>query len=533
MWWLLALITLLLVAILAAVGAYASLLVRHDEPVAHPPLARFDNSTVPLIEPPAEIVIEGNAHECHATPTPCRSHADCDLCREGLANCQYFAERAVIELQNGDEHVVEPGSSYCLALNRERARSCNPSTGVWLLAETGGGFSLLCSCLTPGLVTQLNMYGDCDVAVGCQPNGRIADLNERPLRCACDAGFASAFDDATQTPYCRPLRVRDVIYDTDFFHRAPCRDGFVRVDHPALDQTYRQEFRLNDICVVDPCSIDPLTGFRIHGRLRHVRHQNNDYNFCECDLTQNVFGVYSETGNGMVGESVVAAGNFPRQVTNACIQPFSQGLFRLHELLYKRFWAREESAFSDDDVLASVTPEQLMGRYKTIAYPFAWAQPHVTPFVIVKFSVAYAPPFAEGNNCDRLYRAIERNASGAHCFTPGTGRCVLINPNYCIRRHTGAQVWLAEAAHYCIFSRQGTHIRAWRNATNYLTWEAPAAFVTNVTNLLPTVGSLQSRPLYSIAAQDYMPRELDIAEWIGVLQTLLRILDTYPRYKID
>jgi hypothetical protein len=140
------------------------------------------------------------------------------------------------------------------------------------------------------------------------------------------------------------------------------------------------------------------------------------------------------------------------------------------------------------------------------------------------------PSFAEGNNCDRLYRALEPNASGDRCFTPGTGRCVLINPNYCIRRHTGAQVWLAEAAHYCIFSRQGAHIRAWRNATNYLIWEAPAAFVTSVTNLLPTAGS---RPLYSIAAQDYMPRELDIAEWIGVLQTLLRILDTYPRYKID
>ncbi|UOQ18921.1 PIF-1 [Olene mendosa nucleopolyhedrovirus] len=532
MWWLLALITLLLVAILAAVGAYASLLVRHDEPVAHPPLTRFDNSAVPLIEPPAEIVIEGNAHECHATPTPCTSHADCDLCREGLANCQYFAERAVIQLQNGDEHVVEPGDSYCLALNRERARSCNPNTGVWLLAETGAGFSLLCSCLTPGLVTQLNMYGDCDVAVGCQPSGRIVDLNERPLRCECEAGFASAFDDATQTPYCRPLRVRDVIYDTDFFHRAPCREGFVRVDHPALDQTYRQEFRLNDICVVDPCSIDPLTGFRIRGRLRHVRHQNNDYNFCECDLVQNVFGVYSDTGNGMVGESAVTAGT--RAVTNACIQPFNQDLFGLRQLHYKRFWAREESAFSDDDVVAAVTPAQLMGRYKTIAYPFilTWPNPDqlwLTSFVLVKFSVAYAPPFAEGNNCDRLYRALEQNTSG-HCFVPGTGRCVLINPNYCIRRHTGAQVWLAEIAHTCIFSRQGNHIRVWRNATDYSINRAPAVFFTNVTDLLPpTFGSLDFRPLYTITARDLMNTTTDNPE----LRALLLILDTYPRYKID
>nr|ANS71036.1 per os infectivity factor 1 [Lymantria dispar multiple nucleopolyhedrovirus] len=522
-WWLLFAIALLLVAIVAAVGAFVTLLARHDEAVA-PPLFRFDNRDVPLIDPPAEIVIEGNPHECHAQLTPCASHADCDLCREGLANCQYFAERTILQMQNGEEFVLEPNTSYCLALNRERARSCNPNTGVWLLAETEIGFSLLCSCLTPGLVTQLNLYGDCDVAVGCQPNGRIVDLNESPLRCECDAGFVAEFNEETQTPFCRARLVRDVIYDLDFFHRAPCRAGFVRVDHPALDDQYRREFRLNDICVLDPCSVDPITGFRINGTLQYFEEEESGrrFSYCNCNLVDNVFGVFSASGNAMLGESSAFA-------TNACIQPFGATITSVTRVDYKRFWARDQSAFSDDEIVAATRPVSLQQRYRSIAYPFLTQHPFVNEAalsmcVLFKFSVAHTPLFVPSSTSPhRLYRNLEQRIG--QCLHPGVGRCIVANPDDCIRRHGSVQVGFAETFtnQTCYLSREGFHILVWRAAVDYS--RTPAVFNMNALGLLGN-STRDNRNLYIVFTNNFaltQPEHLN----------LKRVLDTFPQYSIN
>jgi hypothetical protein len=207
-----------------------------------PVVATFDNSDVPLIQPPTEIVIDGNQYECHKQLTPCSTHQDCDICREGLANCQYFEDRTLITITHDDgeqqEFTIEPGESYCMALDRERARSCNPNTGVWILAESPVGYALLCSCLTPGLVTQLSLYHDCDIPVGCQPNGQIISINERPMRCSCEVGYVADFNADTQTPFCRPRRIRDVIQNSEFFPQAPCPQGYIPIEHPGLDPEY-------------------------------------------------------------------------------------------------------------------------------------------------------------------------------------------------------------------------------------------------------------------------------------------------------
>lgn len=286
-------IFLLLIVVVCAVNVYVDLINVHhhiDENNNYP-LLLFDNAHVPLIEPPSEIVIEGNAHECHKELTPCTTHSDCNVCREGLANCQLFDEDTIIQFNNNDNDdddnhvVIKKGEAYCLALNKERARSCNPHTGVWLLAETHNGFALLCSCLRPGLVTQLNMYEDCNVPVGCAPHGHVESINTNAIRCECDEGYVSDYNAATDTPYCRPRTVRDVMYDEHFFPRAPCADGQVRLDHAGLNDFYRTQFRLGDICVVDPCSVDPISGRRTSGRLFSTAYADGrQINGCNCSI---------------------------------------------------------------------------------------------------------------------------------------------------------------------------------------------------------------------------------------------------------
>ncbi|ACO53565.1 pif-1 [Euproctis pseudoconspersa nucleopolyhedrovirus] len=435
-----------------------------DEPTSVE-LQRFENEGVQLIDPPAEIVVEGNPHECHKSLTPCVTHADCDVCREGLANCQYFDEMTVMETRDADgdvvQHTIEPGESYCMALDRDRARSCNPHTGIWLLAEAAAGFSLLCHCLTPGLVTQLNMYEDCAVAVGCQPHGRIADLNESPLRCVCDDGYVADFDATTQTPYCRPRKVRDVVYDESFFHRAPCDEGFVSIDHPALDETYRQELRLPDICVVDPCSVDPISGQRTGGRLRYYKNDAIEYKYCHCPISKQLFGVYSPFPS-MIGES-------SSPVHNACLQPFNVSILNVHRIDYKFYWARADLDKSDDDVVAMVESRQLShDRYRKMAYSYLEQHPNLIAvgFVLFKFSTAY-DFFIRADNfvfddltLFEIYKYMPLSQS--ICFRPGPeGRCITVNPNSCIRRHNSAAVGFAETFtnSWCYLSIEDNNIR--------------------------------------------------------------------------
>lgn len=482
---LMAVVAILFVVVYIIVN-FAQILSQNETPIVIP-LTRFDNTNVALIDPPAEITIEGNTRECHKTLTPCVTHMDCDQCREGLANCQYFHDTTILTIHdaNGHEikHTIQPGESYCMALDRERARSCNPNTGVWILTESAVGFSLLCSCLTPGLVTQLNMYEDCNVTVGCQPNGRILDLNERPLRCVCDDGYTADHDDATETPFCRPLTVRDVVYDENFFPRAPCQDGFVRLDHPALDPIYRQELRLPDICVVDPCSVDPVSGQRTRGRLAYYRNETGsvEFRYCECWSGDNLFSVYSPT------ESMIAAST--ATVSNACIQPFNTSIFNVARMDYKWFWGQMDQTRSDDEIVAAVADNQLShDRYRRIAYPYLTVHPDMSTMLgllLVKFSLAYSPAnlagkIGDNENMFQRYRLIAARTS-APCFYPGVGRCIVANYDDCIRRHAGGQVWTAETftGSWCILSRENEELRIWSPATRYPTGEYPLALRVN------------------------------------------------------
>ncbi|AKN80682.1 Per os infectivity factor 1 [Perigonia lusca single nucleopolyhedrovirus] len=497
----------------------------------------FDNSTVPLIDPPTEIIIENNTHECHKQLTPCTTHSDCDLCREGLANCQYFDQTTIIRIpnENGQDDIeltIHPGESYCMALDRQRARSCNPNTGIWVLTQSSEGyFSLLCNCLTPGLVTQLNLYEDCNVAVGCAPNGRILDINQTPFQCVCDEGYVADYNNQTETPFCRPKTIRDIIYDQTFFHRAPCEDGFVRVDHPALDDSYRQQLRLGDICVVDPCSIDPINNQRTNGRLVYMKDEQTgaEYKYCNCPFASRLLSVYNST-LGMLGFS---SGN----VVNACIQPFATNFFSIPRIDYKNFWARSDTLMSDDEVIAIVNPVNMTPAYRSILFPVITEHPYISNAVgnyfIFKVSTAYTPidvniwvsPNVNHSLFMNYFNFSERIT--APCVYPGEGRCITVNPNYCVRRHNNYQVTTAETFtnSWCYFSRDNRHVRIWSRATRYPLGRCPIAFVIN------GLFSLDSSEIEHTTLNLVLIDRLAAGQ--ENQQALTNILATFPNYSVN
>ncbi|QDL57028.1 PIF-1 [Dione juno nucleopolyhedrovirus] len=509
----------------------ANLIDQHHENV-HFPLQMFDTNSVPLINPPGEIVIEGNNLECHKTLTPCVTHADCNACREGLANCQLFDEETIVQMRDADGNeqpiTIRAGESYCFALDRERARSCNPNTGVWLLAETETGFALLCSCLRPGLVTQLNMYEDCNVPVGCAPHGRIADLNG-DLRCVCNEGYVSDYDAATETPFCRPRTVRDVLFDETFFPRAPCADGQVRLDHPGLNDYYRRYFRLDDVCVVDPCSVDPISGRRTSGRLFHNTLANGEVvNGCNCPAVDGLLPVFNRhtADNGMVRRGT-------RTVANACLQPFNVHMLALQHVDYKFFWARPDHAeVADADVVFQATVAQLSDqRYRTMLYPLLTPHPDTAGTTlagsgVLKISVSYDTALKNMTlpaSLFVLFKLKERSTSQPVCFFPGEGRCIVVNSDACIRRHGNVQVWTAETFtnSWCVFSREGASIKIWSRAGRYPRGNAPAAlrlrgFFLNNERERNTVRVVSTGDMVSNAQID----------------TLTQILETYSNYSV-
>lgn len=508
--------------VIIVVYNYINILTFRAEPIIHP-LKTFDNSDVPLIEPSTEIIIESNPIACHKTLTPCLTHSDCDVCREGLANCQYFDERTKISINDRDVW-IEPGESYCMALNRERARSCNPNTGVWVLAESETGFSLLCNCLTPGLITQLSMYEDCNVPVGCQPNGQILDINQFPLRCHCEEGFVSDFISETQTPYCRPQKLRDVIYNEGFFPRAPCPQGYVRLDHPALNESYRQELRLNDLCIIDPCSVDPINGHRVEGQLEYYKSGTVELKYCRCPLGNNLFGVYSP------GLSMLGVSN-PIQVTNACIKPFNVIFGQVPRIEYKFFWARSDNLLSDDDIVAYVRKDQVSINYERFLFDASGAHPQLSlsNLKILKFSTAFSPSVPSShitfNSLYQLYINLEAKISEP-CFRPGDGRCITMHPTYCIRRHNNAAVGSAEffGNDWCYLSREGPRLTIWSNAQRYPTGKFPAVLRCNMFfAILPNNNELAT--VYIIFADR-------IFRSITSLNNFAQVIQTFSNYSI-
>nr|AYU75306.1 pif-1 per os infectivity factor 1 [Spodoptera littoralis nucleopolyhedrovirus] len=381
------LIVLFLVVVLILVRYVGQLYRVEDEKADRDVVRLFDNSHVPYISPPTSIIVEGNTHECHKQLTPCSTHRDCDLCREAMANCQYFDEPVTLRLQDqfGEtvEYKIEPGESYCMALDRQRARRCNPNTGVWLLTESDVGFSLICSCTAPGLVTQVNMYEDCDVPVGCLPHGVVADINEKPIRCKCNSGFVSDFLPNTEIPYCRSQTFRDVLNDTNFVPVAPCPPNYIQVDHPGLPNSYAQYLRNRNACVPNPCAIDPITGERHNGIIMY----DDDNTWCGCTSIIGIFPVYSSGG------SMLRPSN--KTLVNSCIKPFTS---YQPQFLYKVFWARNEEDTADADIVANVSPDEVNPEYRVMLFPMLLGG-HDTLYdenwsmnkFIFKFSVSYTP----------------------------------------------------------------------------------------------------------------------------------------------
>ncbi|QOD40028.1 pif-1 [Matsumuraeses phaseoli granulovirus] len=388
-------------------------------------LRLYDNSEILLLDPPKEIIINENELSCHETPTPCTSNADCQLCREGLAACYQFNDTVILEIAADKQFVINAGERYCLAMDNRSARSCNPNTGTWLMRQVDGyNFALICHCNTPGLVTQLNIYEDCTLPVGCKPHGVIANINTNPLMCTCENGYVAELSE-TNTPYCRPKLIRDIILDPSFFHRPPCRDGYLSADHPAFNTVYRTQIGAN-ICLPDPCSIDPLTGERHDGRVVYESNGGADGGpliMCQCNISDELYPVYNPSS---MLDTQYRQSDW--EIANACLKPLLVSRRDIRSDL-KVFWARD-SLKSDADMVFQVNTDQVKEPYRVLLQRRLTAHPNVslsTEFVL-KFQLSSAYVASSINSPQRdvfqgYWQLCDVRRNNNNCALPGIGLC--------------------------------------------------------------------------------------------------------------
>ncbi|AJK91730.1 pif-1 [Spodoptera frugiperda granulovirus] len=389
-------------------------------------LQLFDNSNVPDIVPPEVIIIESNELSCHETLTECRTDAQCQLCQEALAKCYTFQDTVILELPNGDSQTMRPGDSYCLALDSKRARSCNPHTGTWVMRQVDTtNYAIICHCDFPGLVIQATIYDDCDIEVGCRPNGHIANLYETPLTCACDTGYHP--DRNEHGPFCRPTVVRDMQNNPAFFHRPPCRNGYITNRHPGLHETIQRLFMF-EVCIPDPCRIDPVTGQWHEGGNLEIfpgeAPDGTDIVMCYCSIEQSLYPVYSP-------QSIVDAryGRNDPINANACIQPLTIDQNQLRTDL-KVFWG-QNSFKSNADMVIQTNFSSVKERYRRLLRNRTTAHPvqiEINVSNILKFQITsvYFTTAAARNARDiyQMYWAYNYlRTHQNHCPIAGLGQC--------------------------------------------------------------------------------------------------------------
>nr|UYX49698.1 pif-1 [Darna trima granulovirus] len=503
-------------------------------------ITRYDNGSVPALNPPTELTIDANKLSCHSTLTRCTSNADCQLCSESLASCVEFNETVILEIGNSDDQlVVESGDKYCLALDSRSARSCNPSAGVWVMRQVDGeSYALICHCTAPGLVTQLNIYDDCTFPVGCKPHGYIADVYTWPMTCVCESNYVSELSN-TYTPYCRPKVMRDVVLQPEFYHRPPCNDGFLPAEHPAFDPVYRRQIGAN-VCLPDPCSIDPLTGERHNGRVLYEPNGGSDGGplvMCLCNINDDLYPVYNAAS--MLNSQY---SNNDWIVANVCIKPLTVNRRQVRSDI-KVFWGRN-SLKSDADMVFQVDEHHVHKPYKVLLSRRSTNHPTValnTNYVLkFKLSSAFVASAVNSALFDvfqgywRLNYLRSNNVNS--CPLPGIGLCT--NPQVCGNISCSYNPCIRNVASVgyrdnCYFFSSVRHfddvgsvgqICVWNAPTYYNNDNVPVTFYINA--LCATDGgygvSNDVRTFYFTNTKD----TVDASQY----NTVVQLLATYPFY---
>lgn len=187
-------------------------------PDARPSLERFDpKESKRFLYPPDEIVLE-NDKQCNTNHLRKCNMNDglkaCFDCRERYAKCVHFENDVTFIDEENKEKIIphnsSPNEGYCLNTDDDLSqRKCNTKTGKWVLIKLDTdktSYGWICLCKYPGLVTQKNIFEDCDVDVACGPRGNLASLEVDPMingRCICfDSNQISDRDDL-KGPHCR------------------------------------------------------------------------------------------------------------------------------------------------------------------------------------------------------------------------------------------------------------------------------------------------------------------------------------------
>lgn len=333
--------------------------------------------------------------------------------------------------------------------------------------------------------------------------------------------------------------MRDVMLEPDFFHRPPCRDGFLPAEHPAFDTVYRRQIGAN-VCLIDPCSIDPLTGEQHQGRLLYDATGGADGGpliMCRCNISDNLYPVYNVSS--MINSQYTET---DWEIANYCIKPLIVGRRDIRSDL-KVFWARN-TLKSDADMVFQVNEQHVHEPYRVILYKRITDHPtvNVSTSFVLKFQIhtAFVLSSVVSDHRDVYQGYMQLNYLRTNvnmCPLPGIGECT--NPQSCgnITCRYNPCIRSTASVGYrsnCFFFRTNRRfddvgtigkIGIYNSPSSYSSHNVPVTFFLNALGATDGGYGIPNdvRTFYFTNTRETVPE--------SQYSTLIQILATYPHYR--
>lgn len=268
--------------------------------------------------------VEQNAIDCLFNVVKCNVNnpTSCFLCDGTNYICKHFNKNLRLEVYSTS--VSKPKRFHSIQKNKSndegycvKEKSCNPYTSIKTMVKlSNGSVDTVCVCKYPSLVNKSNFFSDCNLIVGCSPDGKLTNKNNKDKtiehkltselnfdpyldgRCECPDGYKNIFS-PKNGPECSPARINDLpsCFEHEYLTEnktCKCSKGFVCTDDVITIKKSGYFMNVASMfdrpqCIRRPCQWDPV--------------EPNDYNSnnyfsenvgCVCDYANGWIGMREE-----------------------------------------------------------------------------------------------------------------------------------------------------------------------------------------------------------------------------------------------
>lgn len=169
---------------------------------------------------------------------------------------------------------------------------CTKTTGKIYIIKKHNQYDVICECEHPKLVTQKNIYSDCDQNIGCLPGGKLIfnPKTQTPIEGYCESINPLYIPDNTMNG---PVMKRENFYNSQ-------RDPFqitnkLSINSAFISDTLQSIFKYPNLRnVPNPCAYNIFTGEVIDQQLTEIIMKNNVATCIVKDFPSQLFPIVLE-----------------------------------------------------------------------------------------------------------------------------------------------------------------------------------------------------------------------------------------------